>query len=80
MDRLSLRKHRRLRRRWQNRVGSGDLSAVEALAGVCLQAQEPLPLADADDNDMVFVYQSPAGDQCGLLTDPIPGSLPAMVA
>ena len=51
--------------RWLQRAGGGDLHALDALSGHCLDQDPPAEPPDAQEPDVVFVYQSPAGEQIG---------------
>ena len=51
--------------KWRQRVGGGDLSAVDALSGIGFDVDVASDHAQDAPLEVVFVFQSPAGDQRG---------------
>ena len=51
--------------KWRRRDAGGDLTAVDALSGLCLHTDLPVAPKQADLPEVVFVFQSPFGTQTG---------------
>lgn len=51
--------------KWRARTSAGDAAAVEALAGICRYRAPAPQCQQANEVEMAFLYQSPAGDEDG---------------